>query len=104
MKHLFTIALLALLCLLLGLPPAKRLPRIYHRVCCRIMSLRLVVQGRQETGPSTLFVANHTSYIDISVLGAAISGSFVAKAEVAGWPLFGWLAKLQRALHRAQRL
>ena len=85
-------------CLLLRLPFAKRLPRIYHRACCRILSLRLVVRGRLETGPSTLFVANHTSYLDISVLGATIPGSFVAKAEVADWPLFGWLAKLQRTV------
>ncbi len=86
------------LSLLFNLPLAKRLPRIYHRSCCRIMDLELVVQGRQETGPSTLFVANHTSYLDISVLGAAVAGSFVAKAEVSGWPLFGWLAKLQRTV------
>ena len=31
-------------------------------------------------------------------MAALIPGSFVAKAEVAGWPLFGWLAKLQRTV------
>jgi 1-acyl-sn-glycerol-3-phosphate acyltransferase len=46
----------------------------------------------------TLFVSNHTSYIDITVLGALIPGSFVAKTEVAQWPLYGWLAKLQRTV------
>jgi 1-acyl-sn-glycerol-3-phosphate acyltransferase len=46
----------------------------------------------------TLFVSNHTSYIDITVFGALIPGSFVAKAEVAQWPLYGWLAKLQRTV------
>ena len=44
-----------------------------------------------------LFAANHISYIDITVLGSLIPGSFIAKAEVARWPLFGWLAKLQRS-------
>lgn len=92
------------LALLLNLPLARRLPRIYHRNCCRIMALELVVQGRQETGPSTLFVANHTSYLDISVLGAAVAGSFVAKAEVSDWPLFGWLAKLQRTVFVDRRV
>jgi 1-acyl-sn-glycerol-3-phosphate acyltransferase len=38
------------------------------------------------------------SYADITVLGSQIAGSFIAKTEVAGWPLFGWLAKLQRTV------
>ena len=42
----------------------------------------------------TLFISNHVSYFDIEVLGSLIAGSFVAKSEVAGWPLFGWLARL----------
>ena len=45
-----------------------------------------------------LFASNHISYLDITVLGSLIPGSFIAKAEVAGWPLFGWLAKLQRSV------
>lgn len=102
----WTVALMPVqgLSLLLNLPLARRLPRIYHRTCCRIMDLDLVIQGRQESAPSTLFVANHTSYLDISVLGAAIAGSFVAKAEVSGWPLFGWLAKLQRTVFVDRRV
>ncbi len=42
-----------------------------------------------------LFVSNHCSYSDVMVLGSVIMGSFVAKAEVARWPVFGFLAKLQ---------
>jgi lyso-ornithine lipid O-acyltransferase len=45
-----------------------------------------------------LFAANHISYLDITVFGSLIAGSFVAKTEVAGWPLFGWLARLQRSV------
>jgi 1-acyl-sn-glycerol-3-phosphate acyltransferase len=51
-----------------------------------------------------LFVANHVSYIDIAVLGSLIAGSFIAKAEVARWPLFGWLAKLQRSVFVDRRV
>ena len=46
----------------------------------------------------TLFVCNHSSYLDITVLGSMILGSFVAKTEVASWPFFGMLAKLQRTI------
>ena len=51
-----------------------------------------------------LFASNHVSYTDITVLGSLIVGSFVAKAEVAGWPLFGWLAKLQRTVFVDRRM
>ncbi len=51
----------------------------------------------------TLFVCNHVSYVDIEVIGSVIEGSFVAKREVAGWPLFGWLAKLQRTVFVERR-
>lgn len=39
-----------------------------------------------------LLVCNHLSYLDILVLGASQPLVFVAKSEVRGWPLFGWLA------------
>jgi 1-acyl-sn-glycerol-3-phosphate acyltransferase len=50
-------------------------------------------------------VANHTSYFDIIVLSAAARVSFVAKHEVANWPLFGTLARLQETvfIERAKR-
>ncbi|HEY9163527.1 MAG TPA: lysophospholipid acyltransferase family protein [Magnetovibrio sp.] len=44
---------------------------------------------------TTLYAANHVSYLDILVLGAVLSdGVFVAKSDVASWPLFGFLARL----------
>lgn len=79
-------------------PFAGRLPVVYHRLICRILGLHLRCRGTRSTARPTLFVANHTSYLDIEILGAAIGGSFVSKSEVAGWPLFGWLAKLQRTV------
>ena len=75
--------------LLLRLPVSKRLPMWYHRVSCRILGIRLEVFGRRSRARPTLFVANHASYLDIAIYGALIPGSFVAKSEVAKWPLFG---------------
>jgi lyso-ornithine lipid O-acyltransferase len=45
-----------------------------------------------------LLVANHVSWIDIIVLGSVKPLSFIAKSEVKGWPVFGWLARLQRTV------
>ncbi|MCR9177521.1 MAG: 1-acyl-sn-glycerol-3-phosphate acyltransferase [Alphaproteobacteria bacterium] len=77
---------------------AVRLPRIYHRWCLRILGVRLEIVGRPSRVRPTLFVSNHVSYLDISVLGASVHGSFIAKEEVSGWPGFGLLAKLQRSV------
>jgi lyso-ornithine lipid O-acyltransferase len=46
------------------------------------------------TIPKTgLLICNHLSYFDILFLSAVTPAVFVSKAEVQGWPLFGWLAK-----------
>lgn len=75
-----------------------RIPMFYHRWCCWILGLHVVVHGQLSSARPTLFISNHCSYADISVLASLLPASFVAKAEVATWPLFGWLAKLQRTV------
>ena len=89
---------LQVIALALRIPLRETVPQAYHRLCCRLMGLRLEVMGTPSLTKPTLFIANHSSYLDIPVLGALIRGSFVAKTEVAGWPVFGWLAKLQRTV------
>jgi 1-acyl-sn-glycerol-3-phosphate acyltransferase len=76
----------------------SRLPRFYHRWCCRILGLRVRTIGVATAKRPALFVANHVSYADIEVLGSLLAASFVAKTDVARWPWFGWLAKLQRSV------
>ena len=77
---------------------ASRFARFYHRVCTRLLGFRVDIVGVPAAGRPTLFISNHASYLDITVLGSVLTGSFVAKSEVAGWPLFGLLAKLQRTV------
>src|SRR5258706_3039654 len=85
-------------------PLARRLPRAYHAWSSRILGFRIKVEGERSARRPTLFVANHVSYLDIEILGALIEGSFVAKTEVARWPFFGWLAKLQRTVFVDRRV
>jgi 1-acyl-sn-glycerol-3-phosphate acyltransferase len=82
---------------------ARRIPRYYHRVCCRFLGIRVLVRGEISRETPTLFICNHSSYLDIPVLSSVIEGSFVAKAEIAGWPFFGLLAKLQRSVFIERR-
>ncbi len=77
---------------------AKTLPRFYHRVCCRILGLDVEVRGALSDRRPLLLVCNHSSYVDITVLASLVAGSFVAKREVADWPFFGLLAKLQQTV------
>jgi lyso-ornithine lipid O-acyltransferase len=75
-----------------------QIPVVYHRLCARILGFDVVVRGKMTSARPALFVCNHTSYVDITVLASVIPGSFVAKAEIADWPFFGMLAKLQRTV------
>ncbi len=81
----------------------RTLPIWYHGKCCKILGFRVEVRGPRSTAHPTLYVCNHVSYLDIMILGSLIKGSFVAKSEVARWPLFGWLARLQRSVFIERR-
>lgn len=59
---------------------------------CRILHVRLSVQGK-PSGEATMLVANHISWLDIPVLASAWQGRFLSKADVAEWPVIGWLLR-----------
>jgi 1-acyl-sn-glycerol-3-phosphate acyltransferase len=79
-----------------GLPQARKLPHLYHRLVCRLLGLQLHIEG--DPGVAGLIVANHASWLDIPVLSATQPLSFIAKMEVYRWPFFGTLARLQQTL------
>lgn len=76
----------------------KTFPHRYHRFLCRLFGIRVTVVGDSVQSSGVLMVANHSSYFDILVFSAAARVSFVAKHEVAKWPLFGTLARLQETV------
>jgi 1-acyl-sn-glycerol-3-phosphate acyltransferase len=82
----------------LGWPMRRDIPSLYHRTICRILGVRITIVGRRTDERPLLIVANHTSWLDISVIAAVAPVVFVAKREVATWPVFGLLAKLQRSV------
>lgn len=97
-----------LVCLRLArLPVAEAMPRFFHSLLIRLVGLRVRVRGhmvdaRDGQGP-ILYVSNHSSYLDIPVLGAVIDAYFVAKSEVASWPFFGTMARLQNTVFIERR-
>jgi len=76
----------------------RRIPTLYHRLVCAILGVRITTTGRRVEEQPLLIVANHTSWLDISVITAVAPVVFVAKREVAAWPVFGLLARLQRSV------
>lgn len=60
----------------------------------KILDIQLEVLGDQTIKlDSVLIVSNHISWLDIHVFNAWHPMRFVAKREVANWPVFGWFAK-----------
>jgi 1-acyl-sn-glycerol-3-phosphate acyltransferase len=70
----------------------------YYRFLCRLLRIRIRVQGVPVTGTPVLIVSNHVSWADIVVLGAVAPMVFVAKRDVAGWPLIGAAARVQKVV------
>jgi lyso-ornithine lipid O-acyltransferase len=72
--------------------------RWYWRGIGRVLGLRLVVRGALSDRRPTLYVSNHTSYLDIVALGSVLDAAFVAKSEIRGWPGIGIVARLGRTV------
>lgn len=66
--------------------------QIVCRTALRLLGMRFEMRGQIMRHPGAL-VANHSSWLDIFTLNAAQRIYFVSKAEVAGWPGIGWLAR-----------
>jgi len=76
----------------------RGVPYIYHRILCALIGIRVREIGKRSPDSPLLILANHASWLDILVITSLTPAVFVAKKEVAGWPVFGWLAKLQRTV------
>ena len=88
----------------LHLPGTDTAALVYCRVICRLLRVRVVSHGEPRHG-CVLVVANHTSWLDILVISSVAPVMFVAKREVAAWPLIGATAKMRGTIFvdRTQR-
>lgn len=96
----FTVPLMPVQAAFVRLSPktARRFPHWYHKNVCRILGVRVRIEGEVAQGVPVLLVSNHTSWLDIPVLSAVAPVSFVAKKEVGSWPFVSALARLQRTV------
>lgn len=64
----------------------------WNRAVCWILNLRLRIEGQPDPG-TQLWVANHISWLDIIALGSQLPCQFIAKGDVAAWPVVGYIAQ-----------
>ncbi len=74
----------------------------WGRAVRTILGLRVEIRGRAPKGDRLLFVSNHLGYLDVPVLAGLLPVSFVAKSEVARWPLLGAMARAAGTLFIAR--
>ncbi len=93
---IFTLVTASLQAIAMILPLRDKyyMARVWHKGARAIVGLRVHTTGELAQG-KVLYLANHVSHLDIAVLGGVIPARFVAKQEVASWPIFGLLARLQ---------
>lgn len=102
---LWTLVAIPIQAVLIRLPGrAKvRFARTYHAMLCRLIGLKVQVVGTPSRGPSVLFVSNHSSWLDVLVLGGVLEAAFVSKDEVGRWPLVSTVARLGRTVFVSRR-
>jgi 1-acyl-sn-glycerol-3-phosphate acyltransferase len=76
----------------------RSLPRVWHRIVCYCLGIRVRVSGKLEDRRPLMLCSNHSSWLDIMVMSAVADVVFIAKIEVRDWPIFGTLAKLQKSV------
>lgn len=89
---------------LVMLPGASKISfsRFYWRMVCRLIGLNVRVIGAVASsadGRPVVFVSNHSSWLDIPVLGGRLRACFIAKEEVGGWPVIQTVARLGRTVY-----
>jgi 1-acyl-sn-glycerol-3-phosphate acyltransferase len=69
----------------------------WARGTARIIGMRLHVEGAPPRPPFFL-VSNHLGYVDVLVIASQVPCVFVAKSEIADWPLMGRLGRAANTL------
>ena len=75
--------------------------KFYWACFARALGLDVRVVGElasKTTDRPVIFVSNHSSWVDIPVVGGVLPAAFIAKGDVAGWPVVSTIARLGRTV------
>ena len=73
-------------------------PRLFLRGSGWIAGMRVELRGERLLS-NVLYIGNHVSWLDILVLAGRTGSAFVAKADMAPWPVIGWMATLNNSVY-----
>ena len=76
----------------------RAIPLVFHSTALWCMGVKVLVEGQPMAPAPVLMVGNHVSWLDIVILSTVFPARFVSKDDVALWPVFGTLARLQNTL------
>lgn len=99
-RIIVTVFLFMMLPLLaIPVPGHLHLKRLYCRAFLLCLGLRVTLSG----GPirnlrGMLVVSNHVSWVDVFAIGSVLPGTFVARADLLGWPAIGLAARLANVI------
>lgn len=97
-------------CLLLVPGTVKiRWTRVIWGVLCKLLGLRIRVIGkragtvggaraRARGERPVIYISNHSSWLDVLVLGTLLPSVFVAKGDIEKWPIMGLVSKIGRTI------
>jgi 1-acyl-sn-glycerol-3-phosphate acyltransferase len=79
----------------------SRFARFYWAMFCWLfgVSVRVIGEPCHHHGRPVVFVSNHSSWLDVGVLGGTLKACFISKDEVASWPLINLIARLGRTIY-----
>lgn len=66
--------------------------KTWSRCLLPVLGVRLQTSGSAPATPF-LMVSNHLSYVDIPLIGSRTGAIFVAKSEIANWPVIGFICR-----------
>ena len=88
----------ALFLLLPGRPKVV-FARLYWSVVAWLLGVEIRLIGSPASGHRpVVFVSNHSSWLDVPVLGGRLEACFVSKDDVARWPVVSTVARLGRTV------
>ena len=70
----------------------QKIARVWHKGVVQVVGVQCEFSGAAPV-PGVLVVSNHVSWLDISVIGSELPVVFLAKGEIASWPVLGFIIK-----------
>lgn len=82
----------------LGWPVQRLVPVACSRILVRLLRMKVTAHGTPIRGGARLLAANHVSWLDILALSSVEPVCFLAKKEVASWPVVSTFVRLQETV------